>query len=297
VAISVSNWVWDHSKSRHGARLVLLAIADCAKADGGSAWPSVKELGRKTQLKERAVRAAITELAALGELDVEFNTGPGGCNRYRVVTTTTPPANFAGGVQKMQGGGAENAPLQNLQGSTPSGQLKGCTPAKSAPPAENAPLQKMQPPPANFAPGTVIEPEDSTSLLKDKDSVGETPTLFAADEAKPARKRQRATGERIPPDFAVDADMRKWAAEKIPGFSIDTETENFIDYWKGRADSGALKADWVATWRTWMRRAAKDAATPAQTPRGSSGNSPKRGHQPYRNPTDPDAYTMGFTDD
>ena len=89
--------------------------------------------------------------------------------------------------------------------------------------------------------------------------------------------------------------MRKWAAEKIPGFNIDVETENFIDYWKGRADSGALKADWAATWRTWMRRAAKDAATPARTPRGSNG--PKRGHQPYRNPTDPDAYTMGFTDD
>lgn len=27
------------------------------------------------------------------------------------------------------------------------------------------------------------------------------------------------------------------------------------------------------------------------------GQQPKRGHQPYRNPTDPDAYTMGFTDD
>jgi hypothetical protein len=92
VAISVSNWVWDHSKSRHGARLVLLAIADHVKTDGGQAWPSVKEICRKTQLAERAVRAAITELSGLGELDVEFNTGPGGCNRYRVVTAGSPPA-------------------------------------------------------------------------------------------------------------------------------------------------------------------------------------------------------------
>src|ERR1035441_3602564 len=148
---------------------------------------------------------------------------PHPCTVRSVVTAVTPPAKNAGGVQKMQGGGAENAPLQILQGSTPSGQLKGRTPAKSAPPAENAPLQNLQGPPADFAPGTVNEPEDSTSLLKDKDSVGVTPDLFAADKAKSAPKRQRATGERIPPDFTVDADMRKWAAEKIPGFNIDVE--------------------------------------------------------------------------
>ena len=50
MAISVMNWVWNHSRSRHGARLVLLAIADCASGDGGNAWPSVAELKRKTGL-------------------------------------------------------------------------------------------------------------------------------------------------------------------------------------------------------------------------------------------------------
>ncbi len=109
MAISVMSWVWDHSKSRHGARLVLLAIADCVKTDGGWAWPSVKELCRKTQLAERAVRAAITELSGRGELDVEFNAGPGGCNRYRIVSAGAPPADFAP-LQKTQPAPAESAP-------------------------------------------------------------------------------------------------------------------------------------------------------------------------------------------
>ena len=97
MAIGVMNWVWDHSDSRHGARLVLLAIADCVKTDGGWAWPSNKELQRKTNLTERAVRTAVAELIELGELGVDLNSGPGGCNRYRVITTTTPPAESAPG--------------------------------------------------------------------------------------------------------------------------------------------------------------------------------------------------------
>jgi len=166
VAISVSNWVWDHSKSRHGARLVLLAIADCVKTEGGWAWPSVKELCRKTQLAERAVRAAITELSGLGELDVEFNAGPGGCNRYRVVSAGTPPAKNAG-VQILQGAG--NAGVQDLHPQE-SAQLNGHTPAESAAPAESAPLQKMQVPPAESAPGTVKNHKRSSS----KKNVGDS---------------------------------------------------------------------------------------------------------------------------
>lgn len=144
------NWVWKHSRSRHGARLVLLAIADCINEDRpqDSAWPSVAELAAKTALKERAVRAAITELAVLGEIKVEYNAGPKGCNRYRVITAT--PAKNAG-VQKLQG--AESAPLQNLQGDANS-QVNGRDPADSAPPAKSAPLQKTTATPAENAPGT-----------------------------------------------------------------------------------------------------------------------------------------------
>ena len=97
MAISVSNWVWDHSKSRHGARLVLLALADHMNAPDSWAWPSNKALRGKTNLTERAVRLAVAELIELGELAVDLNSGPGGCNRYRVIITVTPPAKIAPG--------------------------------------------------------------------------------------------------------------------------------------------------------------------------------------------------------
>ena len=79
------SWVWDHSRSKPTQRLVLLAIADCANDRGAEAYPSIATLAAKTGLSERGVRKAIGELEALGELEVQYKSGPHGCNRYRVL--------------------------------------------------------------------------------------------------------------------------------------------------------------------------------------------------------------------
>ena len=154
MATSVTTWVWEHSGSRHGARLVLLRIADGMRARDGWTWPSVETLHRKTKLTERAVRAAISDLEILGELEVQRNAGPGGCSRYRVAAHPckdctcnfcTPPAisappeltlldglegaDFAGaessGVQKTTPGGADSAPrtVMNRKGSSPTEKI------------------------------------------------------------------------------------------------------------------------------------------------------------------------------
>ena len=96
MAISVMTWVWNHSRSRSTRRLVLLAIADCASSEGGQAWPSVAELMRKAGLGERAVQTALADLVELGELAIEHNAGPKGCNRYQVIMTGRggPPQNM-----------------------------------------------------------------------------------------------------------------------------------------------------------------------------------------------------------
>lgn len=60
----------------------------------------------------------------------------------------------------------------------------------------------------------------------------------------------------IPDQFMVTAEMRTWAAKDTPAVNLKTETENFVDYWRG---AGGTKLDWVATWRTWMRKTQKDS--------------------------------------
>jgi hypothetical protein len=128
------SWVFEHSRSKKNARLVLLAIADHAHDDGGGAYPSMPKLRHKTGLGERAVTDLVASLERLGELKVWRNAGPNGCNLYRVLMTpaeSAPPQNLhpAGnaGVQEMQGAG--DAPPQET----------------TATPADPAPVTVLEP--------------------------------------------------------------------------------------------------------------------------------------------------------
>jgi Helix-turn-helix domain len=169
VAISVTNWVWGHSESSHGARLVLLFIADSMRTDDGWAWPSNKEIGARTRLAQRAVQSAITDLAKLGELEVQYNAGPKGCNRYRVLMTpakSAPPQNMHPPQNPHP---ADDAPPQDSYGSA-SSQEDGPDPAEYAPPAESAPPQNSTPDPAESAPGTIKNRKRRTTKKSAGDS-------------------------------------------------------------------------------------------------------------------------------
>lgn len=75
----------------------------------------------------------------------------------------------------------------------------------------------------------------------------------APNSSLPAQARKRAT--RLPDDFAPDADLLGWAAEKAPHVDPARETERFCDYWRAKAGRDGAKLDWSATWRNWMRTA------------------------------------------
>ena len=178
MAISVSAWVWEHSKSRHAAKLVLLYIAWAMreKGDGpfpGWAWPSNAEIAEKTGLSARSVQVAMTEAVKLGELDVRYNAGPKGCNLYRIIART---------------------------------------PAESAPPEDSAPPQDLHHPPAESAPGTGREPEEKTSPTE-RSTTANTGDgfLFGANgngtAPKPKRGRGRPAGQK-----ATDPVFAEWYA-------------------------------------------------------------------------------------
>lgn len=89
-------------------------------------------------------------------------------------------------------------------------------------------------------------------------------------------------GTRLPEDFAVTPEMRKWAEENVPQLAGARETEKFVNHFRSAPGQKGVKLDWVATWRNWMLTAAE------RLPRGPNG------HKPYTNPTDPDAYRKGL---
>lgn len=242
MSIGVMTWVWTHSQSRNGARLVLLAIADCASDDGGNAWPSIDTIRRKANLKsDRTVQAAIKELEVLGELKVTPNAGPNGVNRYTVImrtpVLTTPesappqylhPAEFAGSETGSESDTTPQDPPQNLH------------PANSAPPQNSAST------PANIAGKPSLNRPTSSQKT-------------SSSSKKPVTTR----GTRIPDDFAMTDDMIAWGRENYPHLDGEAITAEFVDYWRSIPGARGTRLDWVATWRNRVRQVAERASQSA----------------------------------
>lgn len=66
-------------------------------------------------------------------------------------------------------------------------------------------------------------------------------------------------GSRLPADWRLPKAWGDWAlAEKLPEADIRAEADKFRDYWHGESGSRAVKTDWQAVWRNWVRKAVAD---------------------------------------
>lgn len=95
-------------------------------------------------------------------------------------------------------------------------------------------------------------PEEVSSDTE-KDKNGENKASGASGDAKKRKTSTKKT--KLPEPFMLTKEMRDWAKDDAPAVSLGRETEKFCDYWRG---SAGTKADWVATWRNWMRKAQED---------------------------------------
>jgi hypothetical protein len=107
-----------------------------------------------------------------------------------------------------------------------------------------------------------------------------------SDQDRPHSGSKAQRGTRIPDDFTVTSDMRAWAMANVPQLAGSRETEKFVNHWRSKSGRDAVKVSWELTWRNWMLRAAEYAAP--------NGRASPNGHTPYKNPTDPTAYTEGL---
>lgn len=119
MSVRVMSWVLQHSKSRLGDRLVLIAIADNAASSGGDAWPSIGEISVKAGMSERNVYNAIESLQKIGELRVEKKlVNKRWRNCYTIVMTPEDSSSHLPEERSPEESSAENhdtAPLKNLQ--------------------------------------------------------------------------------------------------------------------------------------------------------------------------------------
>jgi hypothetical protein len=60
----------------------------------------------------------------------------------------------------------------------------------------------------------------------------------------------------IPPKEEIAKAKADYAAH----VDLKSEHDVFVDYWIAQAGAKAVRADWVAVWRNWMRRKESDQA-------------------------------------
>ena len=102
---------------------------------------------------------------------------------------------------------------------------------------------------------------NGSESVRNPDPTRPDPSISNEIEVLP---RKRAT--RIPDRFIVTAEMRSWAAERVPLVVVDESTERFVNYWRAKAGKDGTKLDWPATWRNWLIRDQDDRAARKLTP-------------------------------
>jgi hypothetical protein len=84
-------------------------------------------------------------------------------------------------------------------------------------------------------------------------SAGAPPPIDPPSEdssGKPLKTR----GTRLAVDWHPSTEDMRWAIDARPDIDVKVEVETFRDYWKAKAGPDAVKVDWPATWRNWIRR-------------------------------------------
>ncbi|MEO1222994.1 MAG: DUF1376 domain-containing protein [Pseudomonadota bacterium] len=104
------------------------------------------------------------------------------------------------------------------------------------------------------------------------------PLLREAGDHPPAGKTRalQRRGKRLPEDWTPSTKDRDFALkEGLDHAEIERTADRFRDYWTARAGPSAIKRDWAATWRNWVRGDADrreegngDAGTAAARPPG-----------------------------
>ena len=85
--------------------------------------------------------------------------------------------------------------------------------------------------------------------------------LVVATATPPATKppsTRKNLGARLPSNWSLPDDWKDWALATRQDWTphgVVRESITFRDYWLAKAGKDACKVDWLATWRTWIRRA------------------------------------------
>ncbi|MCB8944543.1 MAG: helix-turn-helix domain-containing protein [Ardenticatenaceae bacterium] len=82
MSIKAMNAVWQNSQQKGSRRLILIALAHFADANGRNCYPSLKTIAQMVNLSVRQVQSNILALEQSGEIKIERGNGRSRSNQY-----------------------------------------------------------------------------------------------------------------------------------------------------------------------------------------------------------------------
>lgn len=247
MSVRVLSMVWDNYPGGGSELLALLALADWSD-DEGHCFPSIQKIAEKVRLKERQAQRVVHSLIAGGFVQVtgnELGGPPGASRRYRLNLSRLT------GVTHDTPTGVSDDTRQSRTGVMEDGD--GCHPRRETGVTHDT--------------LTVSEPS-----VNHQEVGGMPPVARKVAATGTGRKSSAATGVRLPAEWALPKAWGEWAMQEVPEWTPDHVRkvgERFGDYWRAKSGKDATKADWLATWRNWVRREAE--RMPAPTPKPANG--------------------------
>ena len=259
MSIKAINYVKENARAGGFAQAVLLFLAFCHNADTGQCNPSretIREFfsSEDEQCTMKRIDRALKELREKGFIrSVKRACKSGVLNWYEIVCLAAEgnPPNVGVapkmGVTPKMGGSPQNgggvAPKMGGRGSPQNGGGIRNKKRKEREEYADAPL--------------VL---DSVSHNE------ATPNVVTGNDVTP--KPENKKGSRI--TFTeLTSELREQAIKVRPDLSPDQiafEFDCFLDYWRAKAGAGAVKRDWPATWRNWIRRSNQFEANGGRRP-------------------------------
>ena len=83
------------------------------------------------------------------------------------------------------------------------------------------------------------------------------------EKSVPSAKSPRGTA--LPKDWELPGDWRTWAEGARPDVDVLIVADSFRDYWVAKPGKDGRKADWLATWRNWVRNQRSGSAQRPQS--------------------------------
>lgn len=237
MSFKLSALAWNVEVDKSADRLVLLALASKADDNGRNCFPSVESICGLTVLNRKTVFAVISRLADRGLITV----------RKRVSTNSNE---YLLHVDRWtENGSAENGTTQ--KGDNPK------TVQRSSQKRDDGSTEN----------GTTVVPKTghySINTQSDTQSITQSESLpaqapwetdhFDNTVKKIEKPKRQATdkGSRLSITELPD-DWKAFAEQEAPDLDPQRLFENFKDYWNGLSGAKAIKKDWTATWRNFVR--------------------------------------------